>query len=719
MSDKYPIWIAPGIRQGDSFVFHGPSSELIIDTFVDELEAVLYLCNGRNTIPEIEKQITPELRPLVQDLVEDLISLEILVDSRELYKAFHRRTLNPPDFSRSMTSNEIKAHLESPRTPLPSGFRIELALESKDRILLERRGTCRNFDDRALDHQTLSSILVHTTSHIGGPAPSAGGLFPLQIYMVVFRGSNEVPKGLYGFDGVDQSLVRLELDFNREALSYAFNSDVIVGNAPVVLIVAADLDRHPAKYANRGYRFTLLEAGHVSQNIQLIASALGLGAFEYGGFMDRALQIELQMPVSVKPLIAIGVGYSAAKSAETTEETLERLTQRYVGSGRPVNRLFTSLYEGKDGENFYAATSHYRPAPGENARRSYQNRFASGVGQSVSEARLKALAEGVERYKSGRISIDIECAAIDLNIPFLDVRQVAPLTPDQLNRQGLMRFNINAACQWRIGRNMADNSGIAVPVDLIYYPLAESSIGRQLFHAANSSGVAAHLSRGEAEKRGLLELIERDSLMKTWLTQLPPRRVALESMSTSIRQRAQFWANHGYAMCILDLSEYGVSIAQVVIHRSEFPAQSNGAAASLESFEHAAKKALSEAEYSLTLEIKHQQKLVSLSTSQVRSPADHAQFYLDPDHFSEIEWLVQSDHKEVGTEPTTTYNDLLQQLCPVAVDLTQDLEEIQVIRVLCDQLVPINFGYQTEHYTHHALAASIQCAPFWLPHFFA
>jgi SagB-type dehydrogenase family enzyme len=41
------------------------------------------------------------------------------------------------------------------------------------------------------------------------------------------------------------------------------------------------------KYALRGYQFTLIEAGHVAQNLLLAAEALGVNAFANGGFWDR------------------------------------------------------------------------------------------------------------------------------------------------------------------------------------------------------------------------------------------------------------------------------------------------------------------------------------------------------------------------------------------------------------------------------------------------
>jgi SagB-type dehydrogenase family enzyme len=60
-------------------------------------------------------------------------------------------------------------------------------------------------------------------------------------------------------------------------------------NASLIVFITAVFERSVFKYGDRGYRFIFLEAGHVAQNINLVATALGLGSVNIGGFFDREI----------------------------------------------------------------------------------------------------------------------------------------------------------------------------------------------------------------------------------------------------------------------------------------------------------------------------------------------------------------------------------------------------------------------------------------------
>jgi len=63
----------------------------------------------------------------------------------------------------------------------------------------------------------------------------------------------------------------------------------LVDGAAALLVVTAMFWRSRFKYGARGYRFALLESGHVVQNAVLAATALGLPALPLGGFYDRRI----------------------------------------------------------------------------------------------------------------------------------------------------------------------------------------------------------------------------------------------------------------------------------------------------------------------------------------------------------------------------------------------------------------------------------------------
>lgn len=116
--------------------------------------------------------------------------------------------------------------------------------------------------------------------------PSAGGLYPLEIFFhsAQIKGQSA---GLYYFNPV-KNQIRLIREGNAMALiaGSMVQSDVALG-ASLIMFIAAVFERSIFKYGDRGYRFILLEAGHIAQNINLVATALGLGVLNIGGFLDR------------------------------------------------------------------------------------------------------------------------------------------------------------------------------------------------------------------------------------------------------------------------------------------------------------------------------------------------------------------------------------------------------------------------------------------------
>lgn len=118
--------------------------------------------------------------------------------------------------------------------------------------------------------------------------PSAGGLYPLELY--VGTGNVEgVRPGLYHYDSRAHALdVLAESDPLADFAAAVFIPEA-VSDAAAVLMLTAVFGRSKIKYGERAYRFALLEAGHAMQNVSLTATALGLGACAVGGFVDDAL----------------------------------------------------------------------------------------------------------------------------------------------------------------------------------------------------------------------------------------------------------------------------------------------------------------------------------------------------------------------------------------------------------------------------------------------
>ena len=118
--------------------------------------------------------------------------------------------------------------------------------------------------------------------------PSSGALYPLEIYPIVHRVDGLEP-GLY-HHAIQQH--RLELikpgDLRRPLVRAGLNQDFL-GEAQVCFVVSGIFQRTRWKYHERTYRYVLMEAGHLGQNLYLAATALELGVCCIGAFLDDAL----------------------------------------------------------------------------------------------------------------------------------------------------------------------------------------------------------------------------------------------------------------------------------------------------------------------------------------------------------------------------------------------------------------------------------------------
>lgn len=121
--------------------------------------------------------------------------------------------------------------------------------------------------------------------------PSGGALYPLELYFYINDKVTDLKPGLYHYAPSTNSVHLVRLGNLVEELSKCFVSfqDDLVCNSSLIIFITAVFRRSVFKYKEKGYRFVLLEAGHVAQNLNLVATAMGLGVINIGGFYERAL----------------------------------------------------------------------------------------------------------------------------------------------------------------------------------------------------------------------------------------------------------------------------------------------------------------------------------------------------------------------------------------------------------------------------------------------
>ena len=177
---------------------------------------------------------------------------------------------------------------------------------SLEEALAERRSV-REFSDKLLTLEEFSQLLwaAQGITHPDGyrTAPSAGALYPLEVYVVT-------PEGIYHYDPDDHRLRLHNPGDVRPALhAVALQQDPVL-NAPAVFVISAVYERTAKKYGKeRSLRYVHLEAGHAAQNLLLQAVALKLGAVPIGAFNDGEVKKVLTLPVDQQPLYLIPVGH--------------------------------------------------------------------------------------------------------------------------------------------------------------------------------------------------------------------------------------------------------------------------------------------------------------------------------------------------------------------------------------------------------------------------
>ncbi|MGC8792523.1 MAG: SagB/ThcOx family dehydrogenase [Bryobacteraceae bacterium] len=181
---------------------------------------------------------------------------------------------------------------------------------SLERCLATRRSV-RAYREDALRLAELGQLLWAAQGITGGErlrtAPSAGALYPLEIYVVV--GNVEgLPAGVYKYRPERHELGRVAEGDRRRALAEAALNQQFIAQAPTAFVIAGVYERTARRYGERAQRYVYMEAGHAGQNICLQAVASGLGSVTVGAFDDPGVKRVTGLAAEEAPLYIISVG---------------------------------------------------------------------------------------------------------------------------------------------------------------------------------------------------------------------------------------------------------------------------------------------------------------------------------------------------------------------------------------------------------------------------
>jgi len=181
---------------------------------------------------------------------------------------------------------------------------------SIEKALLKRRSV-REYKDEPLILTQISQLLW-AAQGITDPrglrtSPSAGALYPLEVYIVVGN-VKDLQDGIYKYKPYKHELERIVKGDKRNELCNAALGQTCIRSAAAVIVFSAVYERITVKYGERGIRYVYIEAGHAAQNVFLQAVSLDLGAVVIGAFYDNEVKKVMKMPDREQPIYIMPVG---------------------------------------------------------------------------------------------------------------------------------------------------------------------------------------------------------------------------------------------------------------------------------------------------------------------------------------------------------------------------------------------------------------------------
>ena len=182
---------------------------------------------------------------------------------------------------------------------------------SIEEALLKRR-SIRDYKDEPLSLREISQILWAaqgiTSPELGGrTAPSAGALYPLEVYLTV-RVAEEIKPGVYKYLPDNHKLIKILDGDISDQLARAALNQISISNAPVNLVFSAVFERTTGKYGQRGIQYVYTEAGHAAQNVYLQVQSLKLATVVVGAFDEGEVKRILNLPEEETPLYVMPLG---------------------------------------------------------------------------------------------------------------------------------------------------------------------------------------------------------------------------------------------------------------------------------------------------------------------------------------------------------------------------------------------------------------------------
>lgn len=176
---------------------------------------------------------------------------------------------------------------------------------------LQRRRSVRKYQDKPLTLQEISQLLWAAQGITGEygmrTAPSAGALYPIELYLVACS-VDGLAAGIYRYRPKGHELLKVAEGDKRRDLSLAALGQESLRKGAASVVIAAVYGRTTGKYRERGMRYVHMEVGGVAENIHLQAVSLGVGTVFVGAFDDERVKTVVNMAEGEEPLAIMPLG---------------------------------------------------------------------------------------------------------------------------------------------------------------------------------------------------------------------------------------------------------------------------------------------------------------------------------------------------------------------------------------------------------------------------
>ncbi|MGG3662503.1 SagB/ThcOx family dehydrogenase [Bacillus gobiensis] len=240
-----------------------------------------------------------------RDTIEKLLKLKIIQKLLPYSYSldFHEKTSFKymPD---GIIQSEVKKIKKRGVSLLPP---LELTLNLGE--AMKNRKSLRNFQDSFLKEQHLSTLLwsMYGFTEIGRTLPSAGGVYPLNIYLMLLKEISGFDQGIYEYLPEEHSL-RIVTTRKLKIESLLYTHHIEYKNASVFVVICGDINSIGSRYLDRGYRYLLIEAGLSAQNAELAATSLNISSILLGGINEEEISEAFQLESNTLVLLGMVIG---------------------------------------------------------------------------------------------------------------------------------------------------------------------------------------------------------------------------------------------------------------------------------------------------------------------------------------------------------------------------------------------------------------------------